>query len=191
MPRLANIHPVPGSIIDPAPPDTAEARVLKTLGLLTRGALHEISNPLVGLIGSSELALREVEPGTKLYDRIALTHRTGLEVAAIVRALQAFVRSHSEPAGRLSLGDEAAAAVTLVGLVQPVHDVTLSSSGDATVVAAPGEVRSSLVELLVAGLGRAGSGGEVELVVRTDGGDAVVTATGGAELRLPLAEELA
>lgn len=160
-----------------------------TLGLLTRGALHEISNPLVGLTGSAELALTEIEPGTKLYDRIALTHRTGVEIAGIVRALQAFVRSLSEPVGPLSLGDEAAAAVTLVGLVQPVHDVTLSSSGDANVVGAPGEVRSSLVELLVESLGRAGSGGEVELVVRSEGGDAVVTATGGAELRLPLADE--
>ena len=32
---------------------------------------HELSNPLVGLLGSAELALAEAEPGTKLHGRIA------------------------------------------------------------------------------------------------------------------------
>ena len=90
--------------------DALETRSLRTLGLLTRGALHEISNPLVGLIGSAELALNEAEPGTKLHERIALTHRTGTEIAGIVRALQAFIRLQDTPAGPFSLGEAAAEA---------------------------------------------------------------------------------
>jgi two-component system, NtrC family, sensor kinase len=168
-------------IIDPAPADAAaEARALRTLGLLTRGALHQISNPLVGLIGSAELALTDAEPGTKLHDRIALTQRTGLEIAGIVRALQAFIRLQAEPAAELSVGEEAAHAVALVASVLPTHDNELRSSGDTTVVAAPGEIRGALVELLVEALDRAERGTTVELVV-TDG---LVTATGGGQLQL-------
>jgi signal transduction histidine kinase len=170
------------------PYDASAAGSLRTLGLLTRGALHEISNPLVGLVGSAELALDEVEPGTKLHDRIALTHRTSNEIAGIVRALQGFIRLQDAPAGPLSLGEAAAEAVALVDLVLPTHNVTLTATGDATVVAAPGEVRCSLVELLVDALERSDSRGTIMLTVRSEGADAVVAATGGGELRLPAAE---
>ena len=160
--------------------DIEESRSLETLGRLTRGALHQISNPLVALIGSAELALGEIEPGTKLHDRVALTQRTGEEIVEIVRALQAFVRLQTEPPGQLSVGEAAADAVALVGKVLPTHDVQLSASGDSTVVAAPGELRRRLVELLVDALEAPGRKGTIELVVR----DGVVTATGGGELRL-------
>ena len=167
-------------------PDVApDTRSLRTLGLLTRGALHEISNPLLGLVGSAELALGELEPGSKLHDRVALTHRTGTEIAVIVRALQGFIRLQSAPAGSLSLGAAAASAVALVDLVLPTHDLTLTASGDATVVASPGELSCSLVELLVDALERSDSKGTIELAVRTEGGDAVVAVSSGGELRLP------
>jgi hypothetical protein len=69
--------------------------------------------------------------------------------------------------------------------------VTLTSTGDATVVAAPGEVRCLLVELLVEALERNDSRGAIALTVRSEGSDAIVTATGGGELRLPAAAEVA
>ena len=168
--------------------DALETRSLRTLGLLTRGALHEISNPLMALVGSAELALDAAEPGTKVHDRISLTHRTGTEIAEIVRALQGFIRLQDAPAGPLSLGAEAAEAVALVELVLPTHNVTLTASGDATVDASPGEVSCSLVELLVDALERSDSRGEIALTVRSEGNEAIVEATGGGELRLPAAE---
>jgi signal transduction histidine kinase len=170
------------------PHDASEARSLRTLGRLTRGALHQISNPLVGLIGSADLALDDAEPGTKLHERIALTQSTGSEIAGIVRALQAFIRLQESPAEALSLGEAAADAVALVDLVLPTHDVTLTAAGDATVVAAPGALQCSLVELLVDALERSNSRGAITLTVRSEGSDAVVEATGGGELRLPAAE---
>ena len=171
--------------------DASEARPLRTLGLLTRGALHEISNPLVALVGSAELALEDAEPGTKLRERIALTHRAGTEIAGIVRALHSFIRLQDAPAGPLSLGEAAAEAAALVELVLPTHDVTFATAGDATVVANPGEVRCSLVELLVEAVERSGSSGRIELMVRVEGCDVVVVATGGGEVRLPATEVVA
>ena len=58
-------------------------------------------------------------------------------------------------------------------------------------VAAPGEVCCSLVELILEALDRTGSRGAVALTVRSEGADAVVAATGGGELRLPAAEVVA
>ena len=178
-------------IIDPVPYDDRETRSLRTLGLLLRGALHEISNPLVGLMGSAELALEGAEPGTKLYDRIVLTQSTSTEIAEIVRALQAFIRLQDARPGTFSLGEAAAETVALVDLVLPTHNVTLTATGDATVIAAPGDVRCSLVELLVDALERSDSRGEIALTVRSEGTDAVVAATGGGELRLPAAQVVA
>lgn len=169
------------------PHEAREERSLLTIGLLTRGALHEISNPLVGLIGAAELALDDAEPGTKLYDRISLTQRTGAEIAGIVRALQGFIRLQELPARKLSLGDAAAEALALFDVVMPTQNANLTTTGDAIVVAAPGELGCSLVWLLAEALDRTDSHGTIELTVRTDGSDAVVTATGGAELRLPAA----
>lgn len=162
------------------PNDASDADTLQTLGRLTRGALHEISNPLVALLGTAELALGEAQPGTKLHDRLSLTHRTGTEIVEIVRALQAFVRLQAEPPERISVGAAATDAIALVSKVLPVHGVELVASGDATVVAAPGELRRLLVELLLAALDDPERGDRVELVV----GDGTVTATGGRELRL-------
>lgn len=167
--------------------DAADAHSLRTLGLLLRGTLHELANPVLGLTGTAELALDHAEPGTKLHDRITLIQRTGAEVADIVRALQAFVRLQSAPVESFSLGHAAAETVALVDLVLPTHSVTLTATGDAEVIAAPGEVRCSLVELLHAALERGDPGGVIELAVRSEGNEAVVTATGGGELRLPVA----
>ena len=161
------------------PYDNDEIRTLVTLGRLTSGALHELSNPLVALLGSAELALADAEPGTKLHDRIALTRQTGAEVVDIVRALQAFLRLQSEPPQELSVGAAAADAIALVTRVLPTHDVELSARGEATTVAAPGELRRRLVELLVDALEARRGSNTIELVVR----DGVVTATGGGELR--------
>jgi signal transduction histidine kinase len=149
--------------------------------------VHELSNPLVGLLGSAELALADAEPGTKLHERIVLMQQTAGEVTAIVRALQAFVRIQNDPPRPLSLGQSAHAAVELVKLVSPVRDVGLAATGDADVVAAPGAVARELVELLVYALEHASRGDEIELAVTEAGGEAVAAVAGAGELRLPVA----
>jgi signal transduction histidine kinase len=167
-------------IIETVSEPADDSRTLATLGRLTRGALHEISNPLVALLGSTELALGEAQPGTKLHQRLSLAQQTGAEIVEIVRSLQAFVRLAAEPERSLSVGAAATDAVALVAKVLPAHGVELTASGDDTVVAAPGELQRLLVELLLDALDDPGRGSTIELVV----GDGVVTATGGRELRL-------
>lgn len=183
----SNRAPIREGIIEPAPVGTNEGRALETVGRLTRGALHELSNPLVGLLGSAELALAEAEPATKLHERILLIQQTAGELAGIVRALQAFLRAQQDPPRRLSLGQAARAAVDLVELVSPASDITISAAGDAEVVAAPGVVARELVELLVAAREHASDGSSIELLVGVAGDEGVAAVAGAGELRLPLA----
>jgi signal transduction histidine kinase len=166
---------------------TGDERGLVTLGRLTRGALHEIANPLLALVGSAEFALADAEAGSKQHGRLALVHATGLEIAEIVRALQGFARDQHLPPSRLALGDFADAAVGLVRRVSAVRDVELSvrRESESEVLAAPGTVSSALVELLLDGLATAERGDTVELVVSKDGDEAVAAVAGAGELRLP------
>lgn len=170
-----------------ADPTGLEERALRTLGRLTRGALHEIANPLLALVGSAEFALADAPPGTKLHSRIELVQRTGEEIAEIVRMLQSFARQQSAPPARLTLGDAAESAVALVRRVSAVRDVelTVRRAAEPEVVAAPGAVASALVDLLLDALVDAERGNTVELVVARDGPDATATVTGAGELRLP------
>jgi two-component system, OmpR family, sensor histidine kinase TctE len=158
---------------------------MATLGRLTRGALHEIANPLLALLGTAEFALADAEPGTKLHTRIELVRDTGAEIAEIVKALQAFARSSSEPQRRLSLVEAAETALALVLKVSAVRDVELTLRLDAepSVEAAPGEVQRRLVDLLLDALAEADRGDVVELVVSEQDGWAVVSA-GGHHVRM-------
>jgi signal transduction histidine kinase len=164
-----------------------EERALATLGRLTRGALHEIANPLLALVGSAEFALADAETGTKQHGRLELVHQTGLEIAEIVRALQRFARDQHLPPTRLALADSADTAVVLVRRVSAVRDVELAVRREAEpeVVAAPGAVSSALVDLLLDGLAGAERGDTVEVVVSHEGTDAVAAVSGAGELRLP------
>lgn len=159
--------------------DNADAALLRTLGRLTRGALHELANPLVALLGSAELALDDAEPGTKLHRRLELVRRTGSELSDIVRALQAFVRLQDEAPAQQSVADAARDAVALVEHVTPTRGSTFAVSGDSTVVAPPGELRARLVELLLDAIETA-PGAAVHLSVE----DGIVRTTEGKELRL-------
>ncbi len=163
---------------------------LATLGRLTRGALHELANPLLALMGTAELALAEAEPGTKLHSRLETVHSTALEIADLVRALQAFTRLRHEPPQRLGLADVASDAAGLVQLVAAAPAVEISTRADARpwVHAAPATVSGALVELLLDRLATGDDDGAIVLVVREEGGEAVAAVEDGSEIRFELAE---
>jgi len=159
---------------------------LATLGRLTRGALHEFANPLLALLGSTELALAEAGAGTKLHGRLAVIERTALELSEIVCSLQAYIREQDAPVGSVSVADSAEAAVALVRRVSAVPDIELAVRADSTPVvdAAAGTVLRSLVELLLAGLASAERGDRLELVVGERDGEATALLVGTGEIQL-------
>ena len=105
-----------------------------------------------------------------------------------MRALQAFMRlaARPAPAGSRSASPRARRSSSST-LVTAAPDVTLTASGDAEVVAAPGAVTRELVELLLDALEQAARGTSIELTVSVAGDDAVAAVAGIGERRFPLA----
>src|SRR3990167_3629709 len=66
----------------PVDGDLVEVGRLAALGRLTPGALHEIANPLVALLGTAELLLLDAERGTKRAERLGLGGNTASEAQA-------------------------------------------------------------------------------------------------------------
>jgi len=168
--------------VEPAP-ETAQ---LATLGRLMPGALHELANPILALLGNAELAAAEAEPGTKLHERLETIQQTGLEISEIVRALQAYIRAQDAPVGQVGLAESAAAAVALLRRVSSTRDVELSvrAAAQPQVLAQPGSVLRSLVELVLDRLAIAERGETIELVVSERHGAAIAAVEGGGTLRL-------
>ncbi len=105
--------------------DLVEVGRLAALGRLTPGALHEIANPLVALLGTAELLLLDAERGTKGAERLELVLDTAREISAIVRALQAYSRDRAAPRGPVALDRLVAETVELVRRTSAVRDVAL------------------------------------------------------------------
>jgi signal transduction histidine kinase len=76
--------------------DLLAAGKLAAIGELAGEIAHELNNPLFAILGLVELALVQVEPGTKTHERLELVRETGLEIKELVRTLHGFVREPEE-----------------------------------------------------------------------------------------------
>lgn len=154
-----------------------EAARLAVLGRLTRGALHELGNPLVALVGTAELAAGSPEAGSRLRARLDLIARSADEIADIVRALQSVARvSAGEELRPVDLSTEAASAIGLVRRLSPRHATAIDgtpSTSPALAEAPPGALLVALVALLLDALD-ATPHGAVSLVVSQGEGHASV-----------------
>lgn len=163
-----------------AGPDAAEAARLATVGRLTRGALHELGNPLVALIGTAELAAAGAEADSQLRQRLDLIAATANEIADIVRALQRVARvGGTDELERIEVATEAAAALALVQRLSPDLHYELEGTYpvDAAVVETrPGALLLALVSLLLDALESAPPGTVRLTVSRAEGSVSVSVA---------------
>lgn len=166
----------------PAPDDLVEVGRLAALGRLTPGALHEIANPLVALLGTAELLLLDAERGTKAAERLQLVVDTGREISGIVRALQGYSRDRLAPRGPAALDRLVAETVELVRRTSAVRDVALEEArpdAEVPVEGLPGELKQAVLTLIMNALEAQGGGGKVTVATAAGEGSATVTVTGG------------
>lgn len=166
----------------PAGPDLLEVGRLAALGRLTPGALHEVANPLVALLGTAELLLEDAERGTKTADRLQLVVDTAREISGIVRALQGYSRERLAPRGPVALERLVGETVELVRRTSAVRDVALEetrSEVEVSVDGTPGELKQAVLTLILNALEAQSGGGKVTVTTGTEDGGAVVTITGG------------
>lgn len=163
---------------DPVAPHAAQTARLATLGRLTRGALHELGNPLVALLGTAELAAMGADPGTRLRDRLDLIGETANEIADVVRALQSVARvGAADDVARVELSTETAAALALVERLNPGSEHPLDGiyPDAATVVETrTGALLIALVALLVDAIESAPPG-PIQVTVSRSGSTASVS----------------
>ena len=162
--------------------DLVEVGRLAALGRLTPGALHEIANPLVALLGTAELLLLDVERGTKSAERLELVVDTAREISAIVRALQTYSRDRAAPRGPIALDRLVAETVELVRRTSAVRDVALEevrAEVDVPVEGLPGGLKQAVLTLILNALEAQGGGGKVTVATAGAEGSATVTVTGG------------
>ena len=166
----------------PVDGDLVEVGRLAALGRLTPGALHEIANPLVALLGTAELLLLDAERGTKSAERLELVVDTAREISAIVRALQAYSRDRAAPRGPMALDRLVAETVELVRRTSAVRDVALEevrAEVEVPVEGLPGGLKQAVLTLILNALEAQGGGGKVTVATAGAEGSATVTVTGG------------
>lgn len=166
----------------PAAPDLLEVGRLAALGRLTPGALHELANPLVALLGTAELLLEDAERGTKTADRLQLVLDTAREISGIVRALQGYSRERLAPRGPVALERLVGETVELVRRTSAVRDVALEETraeAEVLVDGAPGELKQAVLTLILNALEAQSGGGKVTVTTGAEDEGGAVTITGG------------
>ena len=162
--------------------DLVEVGRLAALGRLTPGALHEIANPLVALLGTAELLVLDAERGTKAAERLELVVDTAREISAIVRALQSYSRDRAAPHGPIALDRLVAETVELVRRTSAVRDVALEevrAEVEVPVEGLPGGLKQAVLTLILNALEAQAGGGKVTVATAGAEGSATVTVTGG------------
>lgn len=151
---------------------------LATIGELAAGVAHEINNPLFAILGLIEFLLKEIEPGTKAYDRILLIQQTGLEIKEIVRALLDFAREPSDERALVSVGDAARETVELLRRTSSAKGIELVedyTEEPTLVVGSPNQLKQIFLNLVTNASQELRGDGVVEIVVRREGDRVVAT----------------
>ncbi|HYG74880.1 MAG TPA: PAS domain S-box protein [Planctomycetota bacterium] len=63
---------------------------LESLGIVAGGIAHDFNNLLVGILGNSDLALRDLTPGTPLFERLDDIRSTSQRAAELTRQMLAY-----------------------------------------------------------------------------------------------------
>lgn len=156
---------------------------LAVIGALAPGLAHELNNPLFGILGLLELALREVEPGSKLESRLRLAHDAALGMKETVRALVELVREDAQERGAVDLGELVRETAALLERVSAKRGVELrvTASGPAVVEGTP-RLRQAVLALLVDARSAATDGATVEVLV--EGAQVAVARPGASDALL-------
>ena len=149
---------------------------LVAIGELAGGVAHEINNPLFAILALSEFLLKELEPGSRPYERAELIHKTGLEIKEIVRGLLDFARENGNERTVLSLDGLVGQTVALVRLTNANKGIRIVETYEPVLTdASGGQLKQLVLNLLGNARQWSPDSGEINVSVRREGADAVVT----------------
>ena len=169
---------------------------LAAIGELTAGVAHQINNPLLAILGLTELMLVDAEPGSKTKERLELVYSSGTEIKDSIRSLVEFARERPDERASVSLTEVVRETVDLFRRISAARHIELVEpyTRESTFVEAS---RCRLEQLFVSALSSACDGrseaAAVCVSVQRDGRQVVaqIGEPGGAAcfvLRLPTSE---
>src|SRR4051794_8741731 len=163
--------------------------------------MHELNNPLFVVLGLVELVLRDVEPGSKAEERLALALATGGEVKQLVATVLDVARDEGpgerEPLALDVPAREAAALARRLSLSKALEVEERHGAEPAVVLGRPRQLRQLFLTLLVLAERSADGPATVTLAVERAQAEAVarlaaeISPPGDAALELEAATAIA
>lgn len=91
-----------------------QSEKLESIGRLAGGIAHDFNNMLGVILGNTEMALDEINPGTKLHQRLLQIHKATSRSVDLTRQLLGFARKQTISPRPLKLNDTISGMLTIL-----------------------------------------------------------------------------
>jgi signal transduction histidine kinase len=164
------------------------------IGRLAPGLIHELNNSLLVLLGTADLELAMLPPGSKERERMETVRAAGDEIRDAVSQLAGFTRSPLDGEQRLSLVDVAQTAAALTRRLRLQRDIDFEDrycDDELLVSGNEAQLVQALLHMLTNGFQASSSGSTVRLELVREGAEAVaLVSDGGAGIEPEQAERI-
>ena len=130
-----------------------QAQKMEAIGTLAGGIAHDFNNILAAIIGNTELAAMDIEPGHPAAETLDEIRQASTRAKDLVRQILAFSRHQEQPRNAISLGPvvEEVAKLMRAALPASVEIRTHVAAGTPTVMADPSQIHQVLMNLCTNG----------------------------------------
>jgi signal transduction histidine kinase len=146
------------------------------IGRLTPALIHELNNSLLVLLGTADLELAMLPPGSKERERMESVREAGGEIRDAVSQLAGFTRASLEGEQRLSLVEIARSVAALGRRLRLQREVGFEDSygeDELHVQGNEAELAQALLHMLTNAFQASGMGDTVTLELRREGDSAI------------------
>ncbi|WP_338032207.1 ATP-binding protein [Desulforhopalus vacuolatus] len=126
-----------------------QSQKMESIGTLAGGIAHDFNNILSSVLGYSELALLDVEPGSTLEERLKTIYAGGIRARDLVKQILLFARQSDDKLRPVHVANLAREVFKLIRSSVPATiDIKLNSTTDSIIMGNPTRIHQVLMNLL-------------------------------------------